>query len=63
MGGSFLAGLYPREEERWSEGGGEERGGRRVVRGGERWEEIWERNVFLRYDFLSSPGDGTCLLL
>ena len=27
VGGSFLAGLYQREEERWSEGGGEEGGG------------------------------------
>ena len=43
------------------------------MRGGERWEEGSEgrrevggnlgEKCLSRYDFLSSPGDGTCLLL
>ena len=46
MGGSFLAGVYQREEERWSkerrmrEEGNEER------RSENRSEDIWERIVF-----------------
>ena len=46
VGGSFLAGVYQREEERWSKEGRMREEGNEERRSENRSEDIWERIVF-----------------